>query len=78
MHTIPIDQQVLLHTEALCPSVAIGAITRPAQLWLFFTLTLHLRQLCQLILCSTEGPSLFPDSWGINNKAVLQNCKQIL
>lgn len=78
MYTIPIDQQVLLHTEALCPAIAIGAVARPAQLGLLVPLTLHLRQLCQLILGGTEGPSLLPDSWGINDKAVLQKCKQTL
>lgn len=78
MYTIPIDQQVFFHPKALCSSVSIGTVTRPAEFWFIITLALHFRQLGQLIFCSTKGPRLFPNSWGINNQAVLQKFKQPL
>lgn len=78
MYTIPIDQQVFFHPKALCSSVSIGTVTRPAEFRFIITLALHFRQLGQLIFRSTKGPRLFPNSWGINNQAVLQKFKQPL
>lgn len=69
---IPIYQQVLFHSEAFCASVAVGPLMGSPDFGLgVVTVTVALRQLCQLILRGAEGPRLLPDAGRVDNQAVL-------
>ena len=54
MGLLPIYQQVLFHSEALCAAIAVEAVVRPAEFWLagaaVVAVTVALRQLGQLVL----------------------------
>lgn len=71
---LPVDQQVLLHSETLAPGIALGLILRAPWLGarLFFRIAFQVRELHQLIfLHSTVQPGLLPYSWSVDDQVVL-------
>lgn len=69
---LPIYKQVLLYSEALCPSIAIEAvIVSPDLRFAIITLASALWKLCQFILGGTEWPGLLSDTRSVNDQTVL-------
>ena len=64
----PVDQQVLLHPEALGAAVAVEPVVGAALLGLgHVSVALALRQLRQLVLGGAEGPRLLADSRSVDH-----------
>lgn len=69
----PVDEQILLHPEALCASVAVEAVVGTPVLGLgLVCVALSLRELGQLVLGGAEGPRLFADTRRVDHEAVLK------
>lgn len=74
----PVDEQVLLNSEALAPGVALGPVWGPPRLCagLLLRVALQVGKLHQLILLHrTVQPGLLPHSWSVNNQVVLKDSR---
>lgn len=77
----PVDEQVLLHSEALRPGVALGLVLGSPwfgqRLAWFILVTLQLRELQHLLLLhTTVVPGLLPHPWCINYQCVLKTFEE--
>lgn len=72
---LPIDEQILLNSEALTPCVALRPVLGPPWLCarLLFRITLQVWKFHQLVFfhCTVQ-PGLLPHSWSVNNQVVLE------